>query len=131
MAQYRLDGNPAILETAAPDGTYRHPGGESGTWNGFAVPNATYRELNAYADASLAAGIREVIRPQLIEGTTLLIHFPCDGDCTRPESGDFWELGDGEHAHHDESYEWQVTGEDDPVYVDGLIWDRVEEGEES
>ncbi|MCR6713130.1 MAG: hypothetical protein NVV57_10730 [Demequina sp.] len=126
MSGYTLDGTSATLTTAAPDGTYSHPSGERGTWNGFAVPNATFAELLEFSDAACAEGARWVFRPVLIDGEMLVLFFPCDGDCHAMSSGDFWPLGDGEHAHHDDAYEWMVHGEHDPEYVDGLMWDCVE-----
>jgi hypothetical protein len=131
MAQYSMETNPAILTTSAPDGTYRHPGGEVGTWNGFAVPHATFAELLKYSQDALAFGERHVIRPYLLDGECLVILFPCDGECDQVSSGDFWDLGNDEHAHHDEAMEWFLTDETEPVYVDGLIWDVVEDDAET
>ncbi len=131
MARYTIEGMDAVLVTAAEDGSYRHPSGEVGTLNGMAVPFATYRELRAFSDAVIAAGERLVFRPMLIEDTLLLLHFPCEGgSCTATTSGDFVDLGNGEHAHHDESWEFEVKGEDDAVHVDGLIWALEEDDED-
>ena len=118
MSAYRLEGVAAVLTTVAPD--------EGRTWNGFAVPRATFAELLAFSDAALTEGARWVLRPVLIDGELLALMFPCDGECDQVSSGDFWPLGNDEHAHHDEAFEYFVAGENDPVHVDGITWERAE-----